>query len=48
MHRNPVKRGLVREPDQWPWNCFRAYAYGETGTVRVNECQVLTMKLRAG
>jgi putative transposase len=26
MHRNPVKRGLVQEPDQWPWSSFRSYA----------------------
>jgi hypothetical protein len=37
MHRNPVKRGLVLEPDQWPWSSFRYYAYGERGTVLVNE-----------
>jgi putative transposase len=23
MQRNPVKRGLVLEPDQWPWSSFR-------------------------
>ncbi len=27
MHRNPVKRGLVREPQDWPWSSFRHYAY---------------------
>jgi len=26
MHRNPVRRGLVLEPEQWPWSSFRAYA----------------------
>lgn len=31
MHRNPVKRGLVAEPEQWAWSSFRAYAYGEKG-----------------
>ena len=36
MHRNPVKRGLVSQPDQWRWSSFRAYAYGEPGLVRVN------------
>jgi putative transposase len=36
MHRNPVKRGLVDQPDQWKWSSFRAYAYGERGAVRVN------------
>jgi putative transposase len=35
MHRNPVKRGLVERPEQWPWSSFRAYLYGEIGPVRV-------------
>jgi putative transposase len=25
MHGNPVKRGLVTSPDQWPWSSFRFY-----------------------
>jgi putative transposase len=37
MHRNPVKRGLVGEPDQWRWSSFRFYAYGEVGIARVND-----------
>ena len=36
MHRNPVKRRLVEQPDQWAWSSFRAYAYGEKGCVPVN------------
>ena len=35
IHSNPVKRGLVERPEQWPWSSFRAYLYGETGPVRV-------------
>src|SRR5580693_7202257 len=31
MHRNPVKRGLVREPEDWPWSSFRHYATGTEG-----------------
>jgi putative transposase len=46
MHRNPVKRGLVAEPDQWRWSSFRFYAYGETGAVRVNDWSVLKMRTR--
>jgi putative transposase len=41
MHRNPVKRGLVAEPDQWTWSRFRAYLNGEPGPVRVNYWEVL-------
>jgi len=36
MHRNPVKRGLVENPEQWRWSSFRSYLYGEKGLVRVN------------
>jgi putative transposase len=47
MHRNPVKRGLVLEPDQWRWSSFRSYAYGEAGAVKVNGWEILKMKVRA-
>jgi hypothetical protein len=25
MHNNPVKRGLVKEPGDWPWSSLRFY-----------------------
>jgi putative transposase len=37
MHRNPVARGLVQEPEQWPWSSYRSYAFGEEGAVRINQ-----------
>ncbi len=47
MHRNPVKRGLVLEPQQWPWSSFRHYADGEHyGPVRVNEPQKAELRVR--
>jgi putative transposase len=46
MHRNPVKRGLVASPELWRWSSFRAYFLGEAGLVRVNEWEVLKMKIR--
>ena len=46
MHRNPVKRGLVASPELWHWSSFRAYFLGEAGLVRVNEWDVLKMKIR--
>jgi putative transposase len=46
IHRNPVRRGLVEEPDQWAWSSFRAYAYGEKGRVRVN-FQEWAVKIKA-
>ena len=47
MHRNPVKRGLVLEPEQWRWSSFRSYAYREAGAVKVNGWEILRMKVRA-
>lgn len=35
MHRNPVKRGLVERPEEWPWSTFRHYATGEIGAVEI-------------
>jgi putative transposase len=35
MHRNPVKRGLVEKPEDWPWSSFRHYAAGTEGTVEI-------------
>ncbi len=46
IHRNPVQRGLVASPEQWRWSSYRAYAFGEVGAVKVNEWQVLKMKIR--
>ena len=46
MHRNPVKRGLVVEPEQWPWSSFRDYLHGQTGKVQVNDTGVMKMQLR--
>ena len=36
MHRNPVKRGLVKSPEQWRWSSYRFYLSGERGAVQVN------------
>ena len=35
MHRNPVKRGLVDKPEDWPWSSFRHYLTGEEGAVEI-------------
>jgi len=46
MHRNPVKRGLVLEPQQWNRSSFRHYAYHEPGPVMVNEPQKAELRIR--
>jgi len=35
MHRNPVQRGLVAKPEDWPWSSFRHYATGVAETVEI-------------
>ncbi len=45
MHRNPVKRRLVAEPQQWDWSSYRQYADGERGIVLVNEERKAELKV---
>ena len=46
MHRNPVVRGLVPEPEEWNWSSCRHYALGERGPVLVNEAQKGELRVR--
>ena len=46
MRRNPVQRGLVRQPEEWHWSSFRYYAFGECGPVVVNEQQQAVLKIK--
>jgi hypothetical protein len=36
IHRNPVTRGLVKRPEDWPWSSYRFYVFGEPGAVAIN------------
>ena len=45
-HRNPAKRGLVLEPEQWAWSSYRGYALGEEGIVKLNQWPKAVMKVR--
>jgi putative transposase len=36
MHANPVIRGLVKHPEDWPWSSWSFYEKGETGLIRVD------------
>jgi len=47
MHRNPVKRGLVPEPELWEWSSYRSYAFQEEGMVKINLWTKAVMKVRA-
>ena len=35
LHRNPVKRGLVKNAADWKWSSFRHYAFREIGAVEI-------------
>ncbi|MGD0228407.1 MAG: hypothetical protein ABSF71_39400 [Terriglobia bacterium] len=35
MHRNPVKRGLVQNPEDWAWSSFRHYVSGVDGVIEI-------------
>jgi putative transposase len=35
IHRNPVTRGLVAQPQDWAWSSFRHYATGELCPVQI-------------
>jgi putative transposase len=35
IHRNPVARGLVEKPEDYPWSSFRTYALHEPNQVTI-------------
>jgi putative transposase len=48
IHRNPVKRGLVERPEDWPWSSFRHYAAGVEGTVEIESQWTARKRERMG
>jgi putative transposase len=36
MHNNPVKRGLVKEPGDWPWSSWRFYFLNDTSLLAMD------------
>jgi len=36
MHANPVVRGLVNHPKDWPWSSWSFYEKGEEGLIRID------------
>src|SRR5581483_2819282 len=45
IHRNPVTRGLVASPEDWPWSSFRWYLRREQGPVKINDTEILVMQI---
>ena len=48
MHANPVKRGLVLHPKDWPWSSWGHYARGEMGLIRVDSLGDRAQNQKAG
>jgi putative transposase len=48
LHRNPVARGLVAKPQDWPWSSFRHYATGEPGQVEIESQWTASHRERSG
>jgi REP-associated tyrosine transposase len=48
IHRNPVARGLVAEPADWPWSSFRHYRNGEAGTVEIESEWTFRLREKSG
>jgi putative transposase len=48
VHRNPVKRGLVARPEDWPWSSFVHYATGVEGVVEIESEWTVRKRERFG
>ena len=48
IHRNPVHRGLVAQPEDWPWSSFLHYATGEPGAVEIESQWTARKRERSG
>src|SRR5271170_2240851 len=35
IHRNPIRRGLCKRPEDWEWSSFRHYATGVEGRIEI-------------
>jgi putative transposase len=35
IHRNPVERDLVVNPEDWPWSSYRHWLTGELGRIEI-------------
>jgi putative transposase len=48
LHRNPVNRGLVARPEDWPWSSFPHYATGELGVLEIESQWTARRREQAG
>ena len=48
IHRNPVRRGLAKRPEDWKWSSFLHYATGVEGVVEIESQWTARKRERAG
>jgi putative transposase len=48
IHRNPVVRGLVKRPEEWPWSSFRHYLTGAIGIIEIESQWTADLREKAG
>ena len=36
IHKNPITRGLVEHPEQWPWGSYRYYELNDTSLLEMD------------
>jgi putative transposase len=36
MHENPIRRGLVDRPEQWPWSSYRYYELADKSLIAMD------------
>ena len=48
IHRNPVSRGLVTRPEDWPWSSFCHYATGAASVVEIESQWTARQRERSG
>jgi putative transposase len=44
IHRNPVRRGLVANPEDWTWSSYRWYAFDESRGIELCQWKPAIMK----
>ena len=48
IHGNPVRRGLVANPEDWPWSSYRHWLTGVEGTVEIESQWTARKRERMG
>ena len=44
MHRNPVRRELVKKPEDWTWSSYMHYLTGQAGIVEIESWWTTTQR----